>query len=109
MLADARKAFLDNRIGVTDQIHIGGKKTTLGTESIDSHLPGDLTLDKLTKKGVVEEGFGALGLDKKTIGAILSHVAKTTPDAYGKTANALRRLGSEKATWTGDNPSHGGL
>jgi DNA-directed RNA polymerase subunit beta' len=100
-VAAARAAWLGNRIKINDRVSIAGAKTTLGVASVDEVLPGEDTLDKLAQKGVIDKGFGKLGLDKGSIKAILTHVAVNTPENFGKIGNRLRQVGNEAATFTG--------
>jgi len=100
-VGDARKAFIEDKIDVNDLITVGGQRTTLGRSLVNQALPAGMTLDSLQSAGIVSQNYGDIGLSKKDIKKLTTHIAVKTPEAFGGAANRLRTLGAEQATLTG--------
>jgi DNA-directed RNA polymerase beta subunit len=91
-LRDAEKALDEGKLGITDQVSIGKRKTSIGRLRIASSLPTDLG-NKFLSEG---KEFNK-GAQKE----YLTSVARANKNSYSEIANKLKDLGNNFVYDTG--------
>jgi len=86
---DARRAKMQGKIKLTDQIKVGGDPTTLGRLEIEAVLPAEMR--ETGKKPVGKMRL----MDKGGTKTILADIAKNHPDLYAEVSNRFKDIGND--------------
>lgn len=92
-LAEAEKAFVENKVNLDDVIHINGARTTLGRARMAEIVPEAFKARVLTDL--------SKPIDRKTTEEILKHTAIKEPGQFAHVANGLANLGFRMAYESG--------